>query len=46
MRFWLEKLSKSERVGVVLEYGLIAAGIAVAVTIVVQAMGSSVTTVN
>ena len=44
MRLWLEKLCKDEHGATAIEYGLIAAGISVAIIAVVQGLGTSLNT--
>jgi pilus assembly protein Flp/PilA len=44
MRLWLEKFCKDEHGATAIEYGLIAAGISVAIIAVVQGLGTGLNT--
>jgi pilus assembly protein Flp/PilA len=44
MKHWLEKFCKDERGATAIEYGLIAAGISVAIIAVVQGVGTGLNT--
>ena len=44
MRLWIEKFCKDEHGATAIEYGLIAAGISVAIIAVVQGLGTNLNT--